>query len=69
LEGDCLAVDEPSVPLDVKMPVLPARDLFWVEEASLVFACTGMYKFSPFVVNQCLASRKKRGLLEETRKW
>lgn len=26
------AVDEPSVPLDVKMPVVPARDLFWVKK-------------------------------------
>lgn len=54
------------MPVDVKMPVLTARDMFWVEEASLVFACTGMYEFSPYIVNQCLDLGKKTGLLEET---
>ena len=66
MEEDCLAVDEPSVSLDVKMAFIPVRDLFLVEEAPLVFTCIGMYKFSPFLVNQCLAWGRDGGLLEET---
>lgn len=65
LRRDAPAVDEPSLPLDVKMSVLPVRDLFPVKGAPPVFACPSTYQVIPFIVIMPGPDGRKGRFLEE----